>query len=280
MAAEDGQLGAQRGPEQPLLSRHDEVDVVVPPEPAGDRHQVGEPLARLEGPDAQEVGLAQPEPGQRRLDDLGLGRSVPRREPVGDDVDPAGIHTRQPGAIGGGGVARDDQRIGPAEQPHPGAAQQPRPPRVAREEEGDEVVDGHHHRDGGAPRLALLDRVVEAGRVVTQRARDQEGIDQHLGPALQPGHARRHPDPAAGELPGGGRSAAQQDPDLGGEADLAHALQQAAQVGPDPPARRITLEGAGIDEDRSHGRSGCRSARLSAPSEMRSSSRRTTAFHR
>ena len=105
MVAEDGELGAHRGPEQPLLSGDHEVDVVVPAQPAGDLHQVGKALARLEGPTPEEVGPAQPEAGQRRLHrPPGSAGRYRGREPVGDDVDPLGIHPADPGAIGGGGA--------------------------------------------------------------------------------------------------------------------------------------------------------------------------------
>ena len=48
-----------------------------------------------------------------------LRRPVPRLDPVRDHVDPAGLDPRDPLAVGGGGAARGDDRVGAAEQPHP-----------------------------------------------------------------------------------------------------------------------------------------------------------------
>ena len=281
VVAQGGDLGAHGGLEEPLLTGDDQVDVVVPTQPAGDLHQVGKALARLERPHAEEVGPAQAEAGPRRLDRLRGRRSVPGRQAVGDHVDPLGIHAGDPDAIPGGGAARGDDRVRAAEQPQPRTAQQPRSPGVPGEEKRDEVVDGHDHRDRGPPGLAVLDGVVEAARVATQCPRDQVGVGQDLGSALQPGRPRPHHETAPGEVGRLGCSPADQDADARDEADLLHPIEETAEVSADAPARRIALKGAGVDQDGSHCRSAGRSAHpVPATVVISSSSRRTTPFHR
>jgi hypothetical protein len=170
---ERGQLGPHRRLEEPLLTGDDQVDIVIPAQPAGDRHQVRKALARLEGAHAEEVGPPQTVAGTRRLDRLRGRRPVPGRQAVRDQVDFLGIHPGDADAIPGGGAARGDDRVRTAEQPQPRMAQQPRSPGVPGEEKRDEVVDGHDHWDRGSPGLAVLDGVVEAGRVPPQHPRDQ-----------------------------------------------------------------------------------------------------------
>ncbi len=254
---------------------------MVAAQPAGDLHQVGKALARLERPHAEEVGPPQAEAGPRRLDRLRGRRPVPGRQAVGDHVDPLGIHPGDPDAIPGGGVARGDDRVRAAEQPQPRTAQQPRSPGIPGEEKRDEVVDGHDHRDRGLPGLAVLDGVVEAGRVTTQCPRGQVGVGQDLGPALQPGRPRPHLETTSGQVARLGGAAAQEHGHLGGKADPGHPIEETAEVSADAPARRIALKGAGVDQDGSHSRYAGRSAHPAlAPVVISSSSRRTTAFQR
>ena len=50
-----------------------------------------------------------------------------------------------------------------------------------RHHEGDEVVDGHHHRHGGTQRLAVFDGVVQVRRQDAQGAAHLEGVEQRVG---------------------------------------------------------------------------------------------------
>ena len=175
-------------------------------------------------------------------------------DPFGDHRDAARVRLREMEHIAACRIGNGDHRVGAAKQAQPQHARPADPWIVARHHEGNQVVNGDHHREPRAPRLPELDCVVEIGRGTAERIGHEQGVGDRLQRWVHdPDPARRRHQHAA-HLRRWLVVCREQQAHLRRIRELTKSAEQTAFVASDPAHRGGALERPPVHDDPHVGR--------------------------